>query len=177
MVQHTAHGTTVSSKAPDAETFREVMGRFPSGVAVVAAAHGGHDHGMAVSSVTSLSVAPPTLLVCVNRDAHTHRAIAAAGCFGVSVLNERQEALARRFATRDEAKFDGVPREHTRTLGVPVLPEALAWLECRVTAEVDGGTHTVFVGEVTEAVARSGYPLTYFRSGFGRLLEAVERAL
>lgn len=152
----------------DREVFRDVIGRFATGVAVITTWHDGQDHGMTASAVTSLSMDPPMLTVCVNRSAPTRPAIADARSFAVNILREDQGELARQFATPAPDKFAGVKVRRGR-FGEPLLDEALAHLECEVVNVVEGGTHTVFIAEVRDASGVAGAPLAYFRGRFGRL--------
>jgi flavin reductase (DIM6/NTAB) family NADH-FMN oxidoreductase RutF len=150
--------------------FRRVLGHLATGVTVVASSTpDGSPRGLTASAVASVSLDPPLVLVCVERDADTHDVIVDSGAFAVSVLAEEAEVVARRFATYDtEVKFDGVAYREEVT-GAPVLGGSLAWTDCRVWAIYDGGDHTIFVGEVMAADALDGPPLVYFRGGYGRL--------
>jgi flavin reductase (DIM6/NTAB) family NADH-FMN oxidoreductase RutF len=151
----------------DHEVFRDTIGRFTTGVTVVSTTVNGENFGTTASAVSSLSMEPPMLLVCLNKSSETQRAILVAGRFAVNILDESQLAVAKRFATKSPSKFnDGeiVPG----TSGVPLLMRALACLECRVTETVTGGTHTVFLAEVECAAGADGSPLTYYRGQFGR---------
>jgi flavin reductase (DIM6/NTAB) family NADH-FMN oxidoreductase RutF len=150
--------------------FRRVLGHLPTGVSVVAAAQvEGPPRGLTANAIASVSLDPPLVLVCVEREADTHDVIQAGGAFAISVLGEDDELLARRFATYPtDEKFHGVAYRE-ETTGAPVLAEALAWVDCRVWASYDGGDHTIFVGEVVAGDAAEGAPLLYFRGGYGRL--------
>lgn len=150
--------------------FRRVLGHFATGVAVVAARdRDGTPWGLTANSVTSVSLDPPLVLVCVERSSDTHDVIETTEAFAISVLGERSETLARRFATYDsDLKFEGVAYTE-ETTGSPILDAALAWVDCRVWATYDGGDHTIFVGAVLDADAEEGPPLVYFRGGYGRL--------
>ncbi|WP_433298217.1 flavin reductase [Pseudonocardia sp. CA-142604] len=159
--------TTAGPPAFDADTFRHVVGHLPSGVTVVTTRTPESAFGMTASSVTSLSLDPPMMVACLNRSSPTSCAVSQAGAFAVNVLGEGHEYLAQQFAVRSDDKFTGVAVVEG-TLGVPVLADALAHIECEVVEEVTGGTHTVFLGRVVEAKAEEGSPLTYFRGGFGR---------
>jgi flavin reductase (DIM6/NTAB) family NADH-FMN oxidoreductase RutF/DNA-binding GntR family transcriptional regulator len=158
---------TAGPPAFDAETFRHVVGHLPSGVTVVTTRTSDSEFGMTASSVTSLSLDPPMMLACLNRSSPTSCAVSQAGAFAVNVLGEGHEHLAQQFAVRSDNKFSGVAVLEG-TLGMPVLADALAHIECEVVEEVTGGTHTVFLGRVVDAKAEEGSPLTYFRGGFGR---------
>ena len=154
----------------DPSEFKRVMGHYATGVAVVTTCReDGSAAGLTVNAVTSVSLEPTLILVCVDRGSDTRRLIERAGCFGVNVLEEgKGETTARRFADGGaEDRFRGIAwrTEHT---GAPVLDEALAWLDCRVSAAFPGGDHTIFVGEVLAADAREGTPLLYYRGGYGR---------
>jgi flavin reductase (DIM6/NTAB) family NADH-FMN oxidoreductase RutF len=155
----------------DHAEFRRVMGHFATGVAVVTTTRGGGTPvGLTVSAVSSVSLQPTMVLVCVEKGADSHDAIGAAGCFAVSFLEEGTgEALARRFSGKTGgAKFDGVGWR-PETTGSPVLEEALAWVDCRLSQALPGGDHTVFLGEVVAGDAHEGSPLIYYRGGYGRL--------
>lgn len=151
----------------DHDTFRRVMGRFASGVTIITTRHAGIDYGLTATAVSSLSLDPPMLLICVNRTANTRQAIAAAQRFAVNILQEHQGELARQFARSDPDKFQGISvlrGEH----GVPLFPDALASIECRVTEEIPVGTHSLFLAQVEGARMTEGLPLTYFRGKMGR---------
>ncbi len=122
---------------------------------------------MTASSVTSLSMDPPMMLACINNSVPTADAVTASGRYVVNVLGEHQGELARQFATASRDKFRDVS-VRTGALGLPLLADALAHLECEVVERVVGGTHTIFLGRVVSATAGDGQPLTYFRGGFGR---------
>ncbi len=154
----------------DTSEFRRVMGHFATGVTVVTTLRpDGSPCGFTASAVCSVSLDPTMILICVDRAAGTHDCIDQRGVFAVNVLPEKPgETLARRFAVDGaEDKFRGVAfrEEHT---GAPVLTDALAWLDCRVVQRVEGGDHTVFMGEVLGADSGEGTPLLYYRGGYGR---------
>jgi flavin reductase (DIM6/NTAB) family NADH-FMN oxidoreductase RutF/DNA-binding GntR family transcriptional regulator len=149
------------------QIFRDVIGRFASGVTVITTSVDETQFGTTASAVSSLSLDPPMLLVCLNKSSETQAAVLQAGCFCVNILAEGQEALAFQFAKKGD-KFADISFDRGRN-GSPVLQGALAHLECDVHETVTGGTHTVFLGRVTVATGREGAPLTYFRGRFGRL--------
>jgi flavin reductase (DIM6/NTAB) family NADH-FMN oxidoreductase RutF len=148
------------------EQFRSVMGRFASGVSIITTRHKGIDYGLTASAVTSLSLDPPMLLICINKTSNTHNAIAEAQVFAVNILREDQSELARRFATSQPDKFESQNISYGE-LGVPLLGNMLATIECRVAEIVSGGTHSIFLAEVQTAQATEGMPLTYFRGRMG----------
>ena len=161
--------------APD--DFRKVLGHFASGVTIITAWDADHrPTGLTASSFTSVSLHPPLILVCVSQKAQSYPAIRAAGRFAVNILSQGQEAASRRFATATggpgDDKFAGV--EHRPgPLGLPVLADALAHLECTVVHAYPGGDHTIFVAQVETAECRGDAgkePLLYFRGKYSRLL-------
>jgi flavin reductase (DIM6/NTAB) family NADH-FMN oxidoreductase RutF len=147
-----------------------VLGHWSTGVAIVATlTRSGRPCGLTANAIAAVSLSPPLVLACVERGADSHDALRAAGIFSINVLGDASESVARRFAGEDgTSKFEGVPY-HAESSGVPVLDEALAWVDCRVHAEYDGGDHTIFVGEVLAAGARHGEPLLYHRGRYSRL--------
>ena len=159
------------------ETFRHVIGHFASGVTVLTTRNADDDFGATASAVSSLSLEPPMLLVCLNTRSSTQVAIHASGRFGVNILDENQGIVAERFAfPRGTDKFAGLTVERGDG-DVPLLADALAYCECRVTESVVAGTHRVFLADVTQAVAREGSPLTYFRGRFGRFEVEQDRTV
>jgi 4-nitrophenol 2-monooxygenase / 4-nitrocatechol 4-monooxygenase, reductase component len=159
--------TETDRRSLSSDEFRDIIGRFASGVTVITAQHEDSRYGTTASAVSSLSLDPPMLLVCLNRSSSTQQAIASAGHFAVNILAEGQADEAMRFAGKGD-KFAGV-NVLEGTTGEPLLADALANLECRVVEEVTGGTHSVFLAEVEHATGRQGAPLAYFRGKFGRL--------
>ncbi|HNV77294.1 MAG: flavin reductase family protein [Gemmatimonadetes bacterium] len=154
----------------DSDLYRSVLGRFASGVTVVTAQGAdGRDHGMTVSAFSSLSLAPPLILVCIDRGASVYAALRDAEWIVVNILSASQEALSRRFSHSDaEARFDGIG--FTRAPhGAPILDDVLAHLECRITARHDEGDHTILVAEVEMGAARDERPLLYYRGGYAQL--------
>jgi flavin reductase (DIM6/NTAB) family NADH-FMN oxidoreductase RutF len=156
----------------DTSEFRRVIGHLAAGVTVITTRRpDGSPCGLTASAVCSLSLNPTLLLVCIDQDSDTHDCIRSSGRFVVNVLAEgKGETLARRFAMGEPGdKFVGVAFRDERT-GAPVLDEALAWMDCRVTDRAQGGDHTVFMGEVMAADAAEGTPLVYYRGGYGRFV-------
>jgi flavin reductase (DIM6/NTAB) family NADH-FMN oxidoreductase RutF len=145
---------------------RRVLSRFPTGVTIVATKHVPEGVcGLTVNAFASVSLEPPLVLVCVDRGSNTHGCIEASGIFTVNVLATGQEHLAETFAQKREDKFDGLVYEVGDT-GAPVIEGVVAWLACRVTEVLEGGDHTIFLGEVLSCEELQGRPLVFFRSGF-----------
>jgi flavin reductase (DIM6/NTAB) family NADH-FMN oxidoreductase RutF len=149
--------------------FRQLLGRFATGVTVLTVlAPDGRPHGMTASSLTSVSLEPPLVLVCVDHAARLHHLITSAEAFVVNVLASDQEELSRRFADPHDDRFEGVPY---RILpgGFVHLDAALAHIECHREALHDAGDHTIVLGRVTGGDVRDGSPLIYFRGTYGAL--------
>jgi flavin reductase (DIM6/NTAB) family NADH-FMN oxidoreductase RutF/DNA-binding GntR family transcriptional regulator len=160
--------------ALDSATYRHVIGHFASGVTIVTADDEGVPVGVTASAVSSLSLEPPMLLVCLNSRLHTQRVMSRTGAFAVNVLAEDHGPLAERFAAPVPDRFAGLDVRRGRC-GAPLLAGALATLECRVAQQVEAGTHQVFLADVTEATSTPGRPLTYFRGGFGAFAPVDDR--
>ncbi|GAA1355985.1 flavin reductase family protein [Saccharothrix algeriensis] len=155
----------------DPLTMRRAMGRFATGVAVVTTRGAdGAPHGMTVNSLTSVSLEPPLLLVCLTTGARSTDAVVSAGRFAVSILSSRQEHLALRFARRGEDHFAGLDVTHGRHR-VPVIPDAFAHLECDVERHFTAGDHVVVIGHVRDACERDGEPLGFLRGRFSDVLD------
>jgi flavin reductase (DIM6/NTAB) family NADH-FMN oxidoreductase RutF len=152
----------------DQAEFRRVMGHWATGVAVVSTRlPDGQPRGFTANAVTSVSLDPPLVLVCIERSSETYHCILEAGVFCINMLDAGHERLARQFSgKRAGEKFADVAY-HGEVTGCPVLDEALAWVDCRLFGTSEAGDHTIFLGEVVAAGARAGEPLLYFRGGFG----------
>ena len=154
----------------DPDSFRSVLGRFASGITVVTTLDAEHrDVGMTVSAFSSASLCPPLVQICVDHASSLYAALVGNARYGVSILAAEQEALSRRFATAESTRrFDGIGYRRGES-GVVLLDDALAHLECRIVASHEVGDHTMFVGEVESATARSARPLLYYRGGYAQL--------
>lgn len=153
----------------DPAQFRQLLGRFATGVTVVTTRDpSGQPVGMTASSVASVSLEPPLVLVAVDRANDMHPALSAAERFVLNVLAADQEAISRRFAAEHPNRFDGIGYCETRH-GLPVLEGVLASIECETQAAVPGGDHTVFFGLVTGGAVSDRRPLLYYRGGYAGL--------
>lgn len=152
---------------------RRVMGSFATGVTIVTCQIGRRTHGITVNSLTSVSLNPPLILICIDQKALAHTLIPEAVIFGISVLAERQAEISDFFARRvglDEVdELATVPWYPGRT-GAPLIEGAIATLECRLVASHPGGDHAIFVAEVLEARVLSDLPpLLFFRGQYPSL--------
>lgn len=148
--------------------FKRAMGQFATGVTVVTTLDAdGRPLGLTVSAFSSVSLDPVLVLVCIDNNSETHDGFEASRTFGVSILAEGQEDWSDRFAFGGSEKFTAAPLI-TGASGVPLVPGALAHLECRVHSRLPGGDHTIYVGEVTSIAVAPGRPLVYHGGAFGR---------
>jgi flavin reductase (DIM6/NTAB) family NADH-FMN oxidoreductase RutF len=158
----------------DARAFRNALGCFPTGVAVVTSlTEDGAPLGVTISSFTSVSLTPPLILFCLDDKNSWVSAFRQTGYFAVNVLSDQQQDLSQRFASRADRRWDDVAFDRWQS-GVPILSDCLANLECRISAIHDGGDHRVFVGEVLRLASRTdGTPLVYWRGAYAELSDGA----
>lgn len=152
-----------------AAALRAAMSHFATGVTVVTAP-GPTPCASTVNAITSVSLDPPLVLVCLRDDSRTLAGLLESGRFGVNVLHEDQGALAQRFAKRGSA-WDGIEYAEGAATGAPLLHGALATLECAVHDIADGGDHRIVVGRVLAVAHPEDHapPLIFYRGAFTRL--------
>jgi flavin reductase len=158
-----------------AADFVEAMAAAAFGVSIVTTAGEAGRFGLTVSAVTSVSVEPPFLLVCINRKNKAEQAITKNHRFVVNMLSEQQAHLAKIFAGRPdqgaEAYDFGEGKWHESHDGLPVLEDAAATFICDLDKFHDVGTHRIFLGRVIEANHNGKSPLVYSGRKFGKFLE------
>jgi flavin reductase (DIM6/NTAB) family NADH-FMN oxidoreductase RutF len=153
----------------DKNELRRVMGHFATGVTVITTRdEKGTPYGLTANAVSSVSLVPPLILICVDKKCDTYPYFAASKVFVVNVLAEGQERISRTFATTGIEKFDGIGYQKS-DLGCAILDDAVGHLECKIVNEVDAGDHTIYVGEVDSAAADDVRPLLFFRGGYRKL--------
>jgi len=149
--------------------FRRTLGHFASAVTVVTATlEDGRPAGITVTAFSSLSLEPPLVLICIDKQARIHDHFARDGYFAVNILSEEQETVSRRFASSEPDPF----REIGYTDGAsaaPLIHDAVAAIECKIVDLLPGGDHTIIVGEVEATKIREGKPLLYFRGGYAAI--------
>lgn len=151
----------------DPSEFRHLLGHFATGVTIITLARpDGVPAGMTASSLASVSLQPPLVSVCIDRDAEIHPLMLEIDRWTVNILADDQETLSRRFAEPSQDRFAGVGYTTTAT-GLVLLNGALAHLECEPEARHDAGDHTLFIGRVVGGSAHEGRPLLYYRGGYG----------
>jgi flavin reductase (DIM6/NTAB) family NADH-FMN oxidoreductase RutF len=154
----------------DSNTFRHLLGRFASSIAIITARDGDRDVGMTVSAFCSVSLSPPLVLVCVDHQASMHDLLLRHPKLGISVIASEHEAHSRRFADRSAAqRFDGVPFTRGES-DVMLLDDAVAQLECQLVRHYDGGDHTIFIAEVERGTMGEARPLLHYRGRYAQLV-------
>ncbi len=158
--------TPSAPQAPDTRSFRDAIGRFATGVAVVTAAPDGEPAGLIVNSLASVSLEPPLISFCPSRNSLTWSRMRRTGRFGVNMLGRQHEPFVERVTPAGADRFAGLNWEAGRG-GVPLLPDALASLTCEIVAEHAAGDHWIVVGRVEELRTAPGRdPLVFFDGEF-----------
>ena len=159
----------MTQNAVDEAQFRQLLGRFATGVTVITARDAdGHPRGMTANSLASVSLEPPLVLVSIDHAAAMHDLLMTSPAFAINILASNQETVSRRFAQDREARFDGVGYQESPR-GLFLLDGALAHLECEREATHEAGDHTILVGRVVAGTTRDSRPLCYFRGGYASL--------
>jgi flavin reductase (DIM6/NTAB) family NADH-FMN oxidoreductase RutF len=164
-----------------ADELREGMRLWATGVTLVTARHAGVQHGMTVSSFTSVSLEPALVLVSLERSARTRDLAVSSMQFAVTVLSAKQQAISDRFAgreTENEDRFAGLPIFQLPS-GIPVVVDALAYFDCQIEHLYEASTHTLMVGQVQHVIVDAsspadGDPLIYFNRAYRMLCKPPE---
>jgi 3-hydroxy-9,10-secoandrosta-1,3,5(10)-triene-9,17-dione monooxygenase reductase component len=154
----------------DAAQFRATLALRAGGVAIVTARDGELVHGMTVTDFCGVSLAPPLVLVCADKQSHTLPVIERGRNFAVNLLAAGQQELSDRFASKQHewTRFEGLACETSAT-GAPLIPGALASLACGVVALHDAGDHVIVVGQVEEVQRAAAAPLVHWSGGYREL--------
>jgi 3-hydroxy-9,10-secoandrosta-1,3,5(10)-triene-9,17-dione monooxygenase reductase component len=154
--------------APDAATYRTVLGHFATGVVILTAMDGEEPVGMACNSFTSVSLEPPLVLFCAAKSSSTWPRLRTSGKWAANFLDEDGEQICRLFAEKGADRFAHTSYAPGRT-GSPIFENALAFVDCETIAEHDAGDHVIVVGRVLElGYQHEGTPLLFYRGGYGR---------
>lgn len=154
---------------PDPTHFRQVLGQYPTGVAIVTAmSRSGEPLGMTVGSFSSVSLDPPLVAFMPDKNSNSWRAIQDSGdSFCVNLLGADQENICRSVAVRKENKFANIGWRKSRQ-GNPIIVDSVAYIDCTIEAVHDAGDHNIVIGRVQDlAVENASYPLLFFRGGYG----------
>jgi len=157
--------------AVSADDFKQALQMWASGVTVVTTYSGKLGvQGMTVTAFSSVSIDPPQILVCINDSADTGAGIQESGCFAVNVLNADQQDVSNQFAggSSQQQRFENTSWI-AGTTGAPLLNDSIMSLDCKVVDKFRSGTHWIIIGEVQDAVCRSGQPLLYYRGTYRQL--------
>jgi flavin reductase (DIM6/NTAB) family NADH-FMN oxidoreductase RutF len=156
------------SVSPD--QFRTALRQWPSGVSVVTS-FSTEPVGLTVSAFFSVSLVPPLIGVCLDRQSATLPVILATRLFGVSVLSTAQMPLSERFASKrqERVRFEGVPLFAATGARSPLLAGAVLHLDCELAAAHDVGDHVLCVGSIHLALSHPGEPLLFHGSRYHRL--------
>jgi flavin reductase (DIM6/NTAB) family NADH-FMN oxidoreductase RutF len=153
--------------------FRRIVGNFATGITVITVEREpGQVHGMTANSFASVSLDPLLILICIDHNARLLSFLEEQRRFGVSILNDSQQAVSEHFAKPlqdpEATKSLGIKFRWTST-GIPLIEVALAHLACNVIARYPAGDHTLFLGQVESMDSNSGEPLLYHRGQYRRL--------
>lgn len=161
------------SESVDEMAYRQAIGRLAGGVVVATTRSGAHDHAMTATAVTSVSLDPVLVLICVSNEARWHDAAMECGVWNLNILAATSRALAQWLSTPGRplhGQLDRIPHSRANN-GVALLDDAIASVECRTHATYPAGDHTIMIGEVLSVVTppRAGAALVHFRGTFGSL--------
>jgi flavin reductase (DIM6/NTAB) family NADH-FMN oxidoreductase RutF len=159
----------------DSKAFRQALGCFPTGIAVMTATSPEASHiGITVNSFTSVSLDPPLVLWCIDRRSRRYPGFAGADGFTVSILASDHKAVSSKLATAGEHALEGIDLVPTE-LGPPALKDALAVFECARESVQDAGDHAILIGRVLRFARNDtvGAPLVYFQGKYGALAQGA----
>lgn len=155
----------------DPEMFKAVLRKFASGVTIITSTdEEGRLHGATASAFSSLSLNPPLILVCLDLASNTKAMIDRTNYFCVNILKDMQRPHSDMFARKSMSEEDIAKVSHSMSEhGLPILDDALAFIECKLHARYPGGDHEIYVGDVLNGGVRQGRPLLYFEAKYRRL--------
>jgi flavin reductase (DIM6/NTAB) family NADH-FMN oxidoreductase RutF len=160
----------------DIQLYKDTLRQWASGVAILTTTLDGKNHGLTVSSFSSLSINPLLIMACIGKTLNSHDLVLNSKVFAVNMLDVDQVEWGKRFAgmiPEAEDRFAGIDFT-TAVTGAPILPGGLGWLDCRLYAAHDGGDHTIIVGEVVAAQAHgNSAPLAYYNRTWGTFTPLV----
>ncbi len=155
--------------AIDAQELRRVMGHFATGVTVITTTDKqGKPQGLTANAFMSLSLDPPLVIISVDKKATCYSCFEIDNGFTVNFLNEDQEEISRRFATKGADKFADL-KWRSGGNRAALIEGALGFVECKIAQSHDGGDHTIVVGEILNVAASGDRPLLFFKGKYQRL--------
>lgn len=153
----------------DAKEQRRILGKFATGVTVASTKVGDETWGMTANAVTSLSLDPPLVILCIQKEGQSRSKFEEGGCFALNILSEDQQEISDRFAFKGPKDFSDL-KTTTAVTGAPILKDALGWVDCKLKEILPGGDHDIFIGEIVAGEAGdNGLPLLYFSGRYSRL--------
>ena len=155
--------------APATEQFREVFGRFATGVAVITTAGPAGAGGLTANALCSLSLEPLLALVCFENGARTLPIVREHERFAVNVLTSEQREIAALFASKLPEREKLAAVAHELHAGVPIISGSLAWAVCDLRELIPGGDHTIAIGEVRDLGLGDGVPLLFYEGRYRSL--------
>lgn len=161
---------TPSESVADTAALRGTFGCFASGVTVVTCEGEDVPHGMTANSFISVSLDPARALISVKKSAKMHKLLAANKYFGLSVLSAEQANISSHFAGQRQPDFEP---EFDVVCGVPLISNALAWMVCRQSQDMDIGDHTLFVGDLIDCGHMDADPLIFFGGKYAAIVPAA----
>lgn len=155
---------------PDQQSFREAWGKYASSVSVITSIEpGGGVHGMAASDISSVSLDPMLVLVCVGHNRNSFPLIQNAGRFALNIMGEGQSDIVMHYASPPEKRDPNKNISFTFTdSGAALIDGSVAQMDCRVVDAHVAGDHTIFIGEVEDIRVHEGMPLLYCEGSFGK---------
>jgi flavin reductase (DIM6/NTAB) family NADH-FMN oxidoreductase RutF len=164
----------VTAPVIDERVYRDVVGRFATGVTVITFQNEYMTRGMTANAVSSLSLDPTLLLVCVAKRAMVHAQLEQTDAFAVNILADDQVDISRTFAQRGIESMADVPYRSGKT-GAPIIDNVLAWFECEVYDRLSGGDHTIYIGRVIELSLErpEAGPLLFYGGAYHSIGNAV----
>ena len=162
---------STESTKPTADSFRRAWSKFATGVSIITTRQGdGEVHGMAANGITSVSLDPLLVLVCVQHKRNTYPLVRETGRFAISFLSEAQLPISEYYAGPPEDRKGQVDVHFNFTeRGSATVDGCLAYMDCHVVDEHESGDHSIFIGEVDEIEVSSGKPLVFFGSAYHKL--------
>lgn len=149
------------------DSFRRACAQFATGVCI-ATVFDGNPHGLTINSFTSVSLRPPIILICLDREARLTERFQRQHIFAINILAENQKDVSSTFAVKPDDRFEGIAWRQSER-GAPIIEGALAAIECRLIRVLPVGDHDVLFGEALAATMAEGDPLAYFRSRYAAL--------
>ncbi len=155
------------------DEFRKIFGHFPTGITVIGMSNNGQLSGITANSVTSVSLDPMLMLVCIAQKAASHDKLKSAGNFSINFLSDKQKDLSQFFAS--SSNTDNPMGDFKYRLGnnkSPIFSDVIAWIECSIVDWFPGGDHSIVIGKVSDMkIENASYkPLIYYNGQYSELV-------